>query len=213
MLVHRIHIGRGEHLTFAARHFQKLHVAFLRFVDCFTVCTHGVGVPGVCRWVKPRPGGRSPHLEMAVRKGRACQCRVARVAHHCQRITAFHPLAHGYQIPRVVAEIQVVHRVRRLARVQLHTQVPAPFPRFAARGPVHLAGRNDPPGNAFALVIGHPDGGAVQPLLVAAAMPALAVVPGIAPPAVPVPHPHAALKNCHTPCLLYSPSAASCCSM
>nr|DAP68419.1 MAG TPA: hypothetical protein [Caudoviricetes sp.] len=201
VLVHRIHIGRGEHLTFAARHFQKLHVAVLRFVDCFTVCTHGVGVPGVCRWVKPRPGGCGPHLEMAVRKGRACQRRVARAAHHRQRVAAFHPLAHGYQIPRVVAEIQAVHRVRRLVRVQLHAHVPAPFPRFAARGPVHLAGRNDPPGNAFALVIGHPDGGAVQPLLVAAAMPALAVVPGIAPPAVPVPHPHAALKNCHVSCL------------
>ena len=161
MLVHRIHIGRGEHLTFAARHFQKLHVAVLRFVDCFTVCTHGVGVPGVCRWVKPRPGGCGPHLEMAVCKGRACQRRVARVAHHRQRITAFHPLAHGYQIPRVVAEIQVVHRVRRLARVQLHAHIPTPFPRFAACGLVHFAGRNNPPGNAFALIIRHQDGGAI----------------------------------------------------
>ena len=120
--------------------------------------------------------------------------RVAGVAHNAQRVTAADFLAHRYQQLGAVAEIQEVDHIRRLARVQLHADVPAPLPRFigAVR---HDASPRDRAGDFLAVVIRHSDFITVQADDINAAVPGLAVVPRPAEAAIVVPHFRAALKD------------------
>ena len=186
MLVHRIHIGRGEHLAFAACHLQKLHVAVL-LVRCICISTNRI--PHACITCRVYSRAVSiTHFKMRVRAEA-----VPGVAHRAKRRASLYPLPGPYtQAARRQMAVVIFAPV-----VAVDAHIIAPLPRQAARAfgydarKAHRAARD----------------GVHRPVVVTHKVNAVVARAGRQPKAGG--YTVAPLENHHVFILLYSPSAAS----